>query len=226
MSKGKRVRAQRRSAPPPVSTKQRSDKLLWLVGGGVLAAAIVAIAVVAAVSGGMKPAKPVNEDALAGLQSGPAPWQAEIARLADRLQVLGLPLLSSEGDVLHIHAHLDLFVNGKRVPVAAGVGINQGSSFISPLHIHDATGVIHVESPTKEQFTLGQFFAVWGVRFTASRLGGYQATSSHPIRIYVGGKRYEDDPTRVVLSAHQEIAVVVGKAPPGIPSSYRFSAGE
>jgi hypothetical protein len=226
VSKGKRVRAQRRSAPPPVSSKQRSDKLWWLIGGGVLAAAIVAVAVIGAVSGGTKPAKPVNENALVGLQSGPAPWQAELASLADRLQVLGLPLLASQGDVLHIHAHLDLFVNGKRVPVAAGVGINQGSSFISPLHTHDATGVIHIESPTKEQFTLGQLFAVWGVRFTPSRLGGYRATLSRPIRFYVDGKRYENDPTRLVLSAHQEIAVVVGKAPARVPSSYRFSAGE
>jgi hypothetical protein len=226
VSKGKRVRAQRRNAPPPASTKQQSNKLWWLVGGGVLAAAIVALVVIAAVSGGMKPAKPVNESALVGLQSGPAPWQAELASLADRLQVLGLPLLSSEGDVLHIHAHLDLFVNGKRVPPAAGVGINQGSSFTSPLHTHDQTGVIHVESPTKERFTLGQFLAIWGVRFTPSRLGGYRATSSRPIRFYVNGKPYEKDPTQLVLSAHQEIAVVVGKAPSRIPSSYRFPAGE
>jgi hypothetical protein len=226
VSKGKRVRAQRRSAPPPVSSKQRSDKLWWLVGGGVLAAAIVAVAVIGAVSGGTKPAKPVNESALVGLQSGPAPWQAELASLADRLQVLGLPLLASQGDVLHIHAHLDLFVNAKRVLVAAGIGINQGSGFISPLHTHDTTGVIHIESPTKEQYTLGQVFAVWGVRFTPSRLGGYRATSSRPIRFYVNGKPYAKDPTRLVLSAHQDIAVVVGKAPPRIPTSYRFAAGE
>jgi hypothetical protein len=226
VSKGKRVRAQRRSAPLPVSTKQQSDRLWWLVGGGVLAAAIVAVAVIAVVSGGTKPANAVNESALVGLQSGPAPWHAELASLADRLQALGLPLLASQGDVLHIHAHLDLFVNGKRVPVAAGVGINQGSGFISPLHTHDTTGVIHVESPTKDEFTLGQVFAVWGVRFTPARLGGYYATSSRPIRFYVDGKLYEKDPTRLVLAAHQEIAVVVGKAPSRTPSSYRFAAGE
>jgi hypothetical protein len=192
----------------------------------VLAAAIVAVAVIAAVSGGTKPAKPVNESALVGLQSGHAPWPAELASLADRLQALGLPLLASQGNVLHIHAHLDLFVNAKRVPVAAGVGINQGSGFLSPLHTHDRTGVIHIESPTKEQYTLGQVFAVWGVRFTPSRLGGYRTTSSRPIRFYVDGKPYENDPTRLVLSAHQEIAVVVGKAPSRIPASYRFAAGE
>jgi hypothetical protein len=138
----------------------------WLAGGGLLAAAVVALGVYAATSVGTKPAKPVNEGALVGLRSGPAPWAAKIAGLADRLQALGLPALSSEGTVLHIHAHLDLFVNSKRMPVAGGIGINQGSQFISPLHSHDATGVIHVESSTKERFTLGQVFAVWGVRFT------------------------------------------------------------
>jgi len=86
--------------------------------------------------------------------------------------------------------------------------------------------VIHIESPTKEQYTLGQVFAVWGVRFTPSRLGGYRASSSRQIRFYVNGRPYERDPTRLVLSAHQEITVVVGKAPPRIPSSYRFATGE
>jgi hypothetical protein len=226
VSKRNRVRAQRRSAPPPVGNKQRSDRIWWLAGGGILAAAIVALGVYALASGGTKPAKAVNESALVGLQSGPAPWKAEIAGLTDRLQALGLPALSSEGTVVHIHSHLDLFVNGKRVPVPGGLGINQGSQFISPLHTHDATGVIHVESTTKEHFTLGQVFAVWGVRFTPYQLGGYRGTPSRPVRLYAHGTRDENDPTRLVLAAHQEIAVVVGKAPARIPSSYRFPAGE
>jgi hypothetical protein len=42
----------------------------------------------------------------------------------------------------------------------------------------------------------------------------------------VNGKRDDDDPTRLVLSSHQEIAIVIGKAPVRIPSTYRFPAGE
>lgn len=199
--------------------------MFWIVTGGVLAAVAAVGAIVFFVSsgGGPKPAKPVNEAALVGLQSGPGPWKAEIANLAERLQTLGLPALTSEGDVLHVHQHLDIFVDGKRIPVAAGIGIDP-SSFISPLHTHDSTGVIHVESPTKEDFTLGQLFAVWGVRFTPRQLGAYRAPRQS-FRLYVDGTRYTKDPTKLVLASHQEIAIVVGKAPTKIPSSYRFPAG-
>lgn len=225
MSKGKRLRAQRGAPPPPVGKhRQQSDRRLWIGGSVLLVAAIAGIAI-ATQSGGTKAAKAVDQAALTALQSGPPPWGTAITGLADRLQVLGLPALSQEGNVLHIHQHIDVFVNGGKVDVPAGIGIND-NSFLSPIHTHDTTGVIHVESPTNQQFTLGQFFAIWDVRFTPTRVGGYRATATHPIRVYLDGKPFQGDPSRLVLGSHQEIAVVIGKPPPRIPSSYAFSAGE
>ena len=225
MSKGKRLREQKRNAPPPVGKKQPPDRRLWIGAGVLVVAAIAGIAIAATRSSGTASVRPVNESALPALQDGPVPWGTAIADLANRLQVLGLPALSQEGNVLHIHQHLDLFVDGKAAAVPAAIGIND-NSFISPIHTHDTTGVIHVESPTNGQFTLGQFFAVWGVRFTPTRLGGYRSTASRPLRIYVDGKRYPSDPTLLVFASHQEIAVVIGKTPARIPASYAFPAGE
>lgn len=91
---------------------QRPDLRLWVGGGLLVAAAIAGIAIAATRSSGTKPAKPVDEAALPALQAGLAPWGTAVASLADRLQVLGLPALSQEGSVLHIHQHLDLFVDG------------------------------------------------------------------------------------------------------------------
>ena len=190
-----------------------------------MAVGIAGIAIASIHSGGSKPAKPVDEAALTALQSGSAPWGTAIAGLADRLQVLGLPALTQEGAVTHIHQHLDLFVDEHPIPVPGGIGIND-NSFISPIHTHDTTGVIHVESPTKQQLTLGQFFAIWGVRFTARRVGGYRSTTRRPIRVYLDGKPYRGDPTGLVLASHEEIAVVIGKSPGRIPLSYAFMAGE
>jgi hypothetical protein len=34
----------------------------------------------------------------------------------------------------------------------------------SPLHTHDTSGIIHVESPTVRSFTLGEFVDLWGGR--------------------------------------------------------------
>ncbi len=157
---------------------------------------------------------------LPGIQTGPAPWAPEIAHLADRLRAIGLPALTQEGTALHIHQHLDVLVNGRRVEVPAGIGIND-NEFIAPLHTHDPSGVIHVESPTLRSFTLGQFFAVWGVRFTPRCLGGYCGS----LRVYVDGRRVAGDPTKLKLASHQEIAVVAGRSPMRIPSRYSFPAG-
>jgi hypothetical protein len=113
-------------------------------------------------------AKTVDPASLPGILTGPPPWQANTDALRPRLQAIGLPALSSQGTALHIHQHLDLYVAGKRVTIPADIGIVQTASGVlfSPIHTHDTSGIIHVESPTVRPFTLGEFFDVWGVRFT------------------------------------------------------------
>jgi hypothetical protein len=163
---------------------------------------------------------------LPGLLTSAVPWDNNTGKLGDRLDAIGLPQLSAEGTVLHIHQHLDIFVNGQPVSVPADIGIPDSQQFISPIHVHDTSGVIHVESPVKQDFYLGQFFDVWGVKFTQNQLGGYQASSGNPLTVYVNGTKYTGDPRQIKLQAHQEIAVVYGPAPATVPSTYAFPSGE
>jgi hypothetical protein len=164
-----------------------------------------------------------NQSELAGLQTGPAPWNPGLDTLPDRLDPVGVHALTTEGEVLHIHQHLDIFVNGKHEPVPQGVGIYDGQ-FLTELHTHDATGIMHVESPVAKHFDLGQFFGVWGVRLNGDCVGGYcrQVT---PWTVYVNGRPYSGDPAALVLREHQEIAFVIGTPPKKIPSSYKFPGG-
>ncbi len=37
-----------------------------------------------------------------------------------------------------------------------------GMSGMAPLHTHDASGIIHVESSVKRNYTLGEFLNIWG----------------------------------------------------------------
>jgi len=164
-----------------------------------------------------------NSDSLVGVQTGPAPWNAALDTLPDRLKPLGLNALTNEGEVVHIHQHLDVFVNGKKEPVPSQIGIYDGQ-FLTELHTHDASGIMHVESPTKRTFDLAQFFGVWGVRLTPSCVGGY-CKELTPWRLYVDGKPYQGDPRALELKAHQEIAIVIGTPPKVIPSKYKFPAG-
>lgn len=144
----------------------------------------------------------------------------------------------------HVHAHLDVFVDGTPVTVPSGIGINtddpdvrtfpdaDGSTgyggidecrkpCISPLHTHDATGVIHTESATPEPNTLGEFFIEWGVRLDDSCVGEY--CNPEPIAFYLNGEPYTQDPRAIELTDHLEIAVVIGTPPPEIPETADFS---
>jgi hypothetical protein len=161
---------------------------------------------------------------LPGIKTGPAPWLPEIDNLLSRLNAINLPALYEEGNALHIHQHLDILLNSKPVTVPAGIGINPVARFISPLHTHDVSGVIHVESDVKRDFTLGQFFDVWGVRFSKNCVGAYCAKGTNTLRVFVNGKLVSGDPRILVLREHQEIAVVYGPVATNVavPSTYRF----
>jgi len=162
-----------------------------------------------------------NESELIGLQTGPAPWNPGLDHLTDRLKPVGVSALGAEGTVEHIHQHLDIFVNGKHVTVPALIGIYD-SQYITELHTHDTSGVMHVEAPTKRNFTLGQFFGVWGVRLDANCIGGYCKPKT-PWRVYVNGLNQPGNPAELVLKKHQEIAMVIGdKRPRQVPSTYNF----
>ena len=173
--------------------------------------------------GSLGPPPKIDYAALPGLQKGKTPWPPEYASLPDRLKPLGLDALSGELLDYHVHQHLDVFVNGKKVKVPALVGIDDGA-FITQLHTHDASGLIHVEAGKKFPYTLGQFFGVWGVRLSKKCVGGYCAKAGSPLRFYLDGKPYLGDPNDLVLKNHEEIAVVYGKAPKRIPTTYNFTA--
>ena len=153
----------------------------------------------------------------------------------ERVAAAGLPGFTSEQLFFHVHAHLDVFVDGKAVPVAAGIGISDelgktqqagkskcANPCISPLHTHDDSGVLHVENDKERQITLGQLFTEWGVRFSADCVGGYCAPDK-PHKAYVGGQEFTGDPSTIVLKDREEIAIVIGTPPSTIPSAFPTS---
>ena len=98
----------------------------------------------------------------------------------------------------------------------------------SPIHTHDTSGIIHVESPTVRPFTLGELFDVWGVRFTPNCIGSDCNNGGAKLRVYVNGHLATGDPAAIRLTSHEEIAVTYGtgaQLPSQIPSSYTFPVG-
>ncbi len=124
-----------------------------------------------------------------------------------------------ESLVFHIHAHLDIFVNGNLIKVPAFIGINDNTCLYW-LHTHLPDGIIHIESPQEKVFTLGQFFDIWKSTST-----GMPPTDSAPI-IYVNGQAVTTSLKDTPLHAHDEIALVYGNPPTKIPAFYQFPEGE
>jgi hypothetical protein len=106
--------------------------------------------------------------------------------------------------------------------VPAGIGIDTRAGTISPLHTHDDSGVIHVESPTESTFSLAQFFAEWQVVLSASQLVGLRTTNGVELLAYVNGQQVPGNPGALILHDHDQIALVYGAAPNPIPSSYNW----
>jgi hypothetical protein len=144
---------------------------------------------------------------------------------------------------LHVHSHLDLFVNGKKTLVPAGIGIDthapavkrfrapDGSigyggisppcakPCISPLHTHFDDGVLHTEAKQHAFNRLGQFFIEWKVRLNAKCVGRF-CKPAKKIAVYVNGDRYNGDPRAIELKDRREIAIVIGKPPDHIPPKF------
>jgi hypothetical protein len=167
------------------------------------------------------------------LTTAAPPWPAPILvnpqQTAAYVAAAGLPY-SVEMLQIHYHAHLDINVNGNPVTVPQYLGfVAQGQNVVglAPLHTHDASGIIHIENSVPATFVLGQVFVEWGVKFTSTCLGPYCPGHGKVLEVFVDGKRYAGDPTRLVLAKHQEIAVEYGTAGslPTPPASYAFPAG-
>jgi hypothetical protein len=205
-------------------SEQNARRLLYgLAALGPIALAIV-LGVVFLGGGGDKkgadaPPPKIDYAALPGMQTTKAPWQPEYANLPDRLKPLGLNALAGELLDYHVHQHLDVFIDGKKTPVPASIGINDGS-FITELHTHDGSGIVHVEAGKSFPYTLGQFFGAWGVRLSKQCIGAYCASDEKPLRFFLNGKPYEGDPNDLVLKNHEEIVIAYGKLPKKVPSTY------
>lgn len=170
----------------------------------------------------------INPNDLPGIQTTKAPWAPEIPHLFTRLKDIGFPMSAQGGVVFHTHQHVDVVINGKPIVVPANIGIDQRARFMAPTHTHNSNGLIHLESRVQREYTLGNLFDVWGVRFTKLCIGGYCANATSTLSVYSNGKLVTDNPRSLVLKQHQEIMVVYGNASstPKIISSYAFPVGD
>jgi hypothetical protein len=135
-----------------------------------------------------------------------------------------LPMLAGEVLTVHYHSHVDIVLRGSTVKIPAGIGIDTARSKISPLHTHDSTGIVHIESGQDVPFTLGQLFAEWGQPLSSRQVGTVAAEDNERVLVIRNGEVLSGDPAAVRFTAHAEIVIWLGgsSATPQVNSSYTF----
>ena len=170
------------------------------------ALAALALAVAGCGSSGDAPV-PGTTNAGPGLQTSQPPWRPEYAHLAQRISALGLPPAGTER--FHIHALLRIYVDGILSPVPQNIGIDEAKHIETSLHTHDRTGIIHMESTHPHRFTLGDFFAVWGVKLGPDRVGGLTGLGGDKLHFFLNGRPLRD-PAALQLRDGDNIVIGYG----------------
>ena len=163
-----------------------------------------------------------------------APILARPRLLTTGQQIDGITCQPSEQVLFHIHAHLTIFVQGAARQIPAGIGIAPpykvaatpqggfvtGASCFMWLHTHAADGIIHIESPVKRVYTLGNLFDIWGEPLDHDHLGSAQG----PVTALFNGRLFTGQPRQIPLLAHAQIQLEVGR-PLVAPEHITFPSG-
>jgi hypothetical protein len=174
-----------------------------VVKPAVVGLALTVLTVLALLVGGTSPS--------GGTTASAPPWPAP-TDLSERADAAGLRNVWGERLAEHVHTHLTILDGDERVTVPANIGHSDRERFAAQLHTHDTSGILHVESPTRESFTLGQFFDEWGVPLTAWHVGGLRGE----LTVWVDGRRYLGDPRSIDLANRREIVLdvtTIGEVP-------------
>lgn len=132
--------------------------------------------------------------------------------------------MTEVGLFLHVHSHLSLFVRGRQMQIPGQIGFTPTAAggCLYWIHTHDASGIIHVETPHIEApggggYTLGTFFRIWGEPLSRRQVGPYAGR----VTAFVNGTQYMGSLNKIALLAHQQITLEVGA--PVVPApNYSF----
>lgn len=219
------ARTNRRTAPKGRRPQPRRRLTTLWVLLGIVAVVLAGVVTTIIVTGG--------SGSTSGGQQAPQ-LLAGVDSSAGGRTVDGIQCESMEQAVMHIHAHLAVYVNGQQRLVPAGIGIApprqtetqaDGTPFVAGgscfywLHSHTQDGVVHIESPSVRTFTLGQYFDIWQQPLGPAQVGPVRGT----VTAYVNGQPFTGDPRSIPLTAHALIQLDVGTVM--APQPFTFPAG-
>ncbi len=149
--------------------------------------------------------------------SSPTPVQSEYPAID------GISCDSSAHKNFHIAAHLAIYINGTLVDIPDGIGAASDNSCLYWLHTavnygptgstfkniqrNLQKGVIYIEAPAEQAFTLGNFLDIWSHRFSTMGYTSVLDQMSPAWQVYVNGKPYTGDFHTIPLTSHALITL-------------------
>jgi hypothetical protein len=119
----------------------------------------------------------------------------------------GIKVLGSEGTLVHFHARVQIIDGNGQLLIPANLGI--GNGYITELHTHDESGILHIEAASAGTWRLGQFFTEWGHPISRQGIAPLTVPAGSTMHVFVNGVETNADPATIVLDDHMDIAIVV-----------------
>jgi hypothetical protein len=157
-----------------------------------------------------------------GPENVPIPYAPSLAGTSGQITgqaIDGIRCNTMEQTLFHIHTHLTIFVKGWPYQVPYGIGIPAAVAAQTPngkfvqsgkcfywLHTHAADGIIHIESPVQRNFTLGDFFDIWGQPLGPNQLGPARGQ----VAVYINQQYFRGNPRDAPLGSHEDLQVEIG----------------
>jgi hypothetical protein len=195
---------------PPVKVKSGPElPLLPIVVGGILAVLAIILIIIAVT-------------------------QAKGTPTATLPKAGNIPCDALEHTQVHYHAALQIIYLGTPLNIPSDIG--RTSTCFYWLHVHaESPGVIHIESPKGDTFTLGNFFKVWSVSkntpelLDATHVAQFTLTGDQKLVVYVddgkGPQLYTGDPNAIVLKSHEVITLEITPPTVNPPPKFTFQSG-
>jgi hypothetical protein len=159
-------------------------------------------------------------------QIGTNTWpDGSTATGGQRQEVAGLTC----GDVprgFHNHCHLSIIRDGQVLAIPAFIGISPAANGMLEchynVHTHDHGGILHLHGSVPTVYTLGQFFAIWGMPLARDNVAGITGL---PVVAYLvdqndpsTAREFTGDLSSIELVSRREICLQIGAPIAEVPN--------
>ena len=135
-----------------------------------------------------------------------------------------LSLCVSHGGLsLHIHPHLRIIIDGEEQAVPANMGVTPNC--LRPMHTHDGTGIIHIESPRIRNFTVEQLFGIWGKEFSDTQFMDTKLDGDRQLKVFVDQVEVTTG-RQTIMKDKTSYVIMIGKTGDTLtpPENYTFTS--